>query len=419
MPPSVLTSSTRLVAFVLLLLPVPSGAQGRAPGTTAAPAVAGFPARYTALVESRGRLSDAERLRRLIALDWERTMIESPEYATFVGHPGQNARWTDLSAGAIQRRRRALADPLRVIRSIDRARLPERDRLDYDLFRRDAEEALAGSRFRGEYLQVTQMDGPQYLAQTIAVMPTGSVRAYEDILARLDAIPTVVDQSVALLDSGIAAGITPPRVTLRDVPAQVGGLLTEDPLASPLLRPFTTFPASIPAADQVRLRAAAVRSFRERVAPAYARLRAYLETTYTPRARETIAASALPDGPAWYAFRVRQQTTTAMTSPHIHQRGLAEVARIRAQMDSVIRVVGFAGSFADFVTFLRTDKRFYYTDSASLVRAYRGIAKRIDPGLVALFGTLLRMPYGVETIPSYAAKSQTTAYYRQGSPEGE
>ena len=418
MSPSLAVASRRVLAAALLALPAVSGAQavGRAPA--AAPA-ADFAARYAALAASRGRMSDVERLLRLVALDWARTMVESPEYATFVGYPGQNARWTDLSWSAIERRRRALTDPVRVIRSIDRTRLPERDRLNYDLFRRDAEEALAGSRFRAEYLQpVTQMGGPQYLAQTIAVMPTGSVHAYEDILARLDAIPTVLEQTVALLDSGLAAGVTPPRVTLRDVPAQIAGLLTEDPLASPLLRPFTAFPPSISAAEQERLRAAAVRSFRERVAPAYGRLRGYLETTYLPRARETIAASALPDGRAWYAFRVRQQTTTDMTPQQIHARGLAEVARIRGQMDSVIRAVGFKGSFAEFVTFLRTDKRFYHTDSASLVRAYRDIAKRIDPGLVRLFGTLPRLPYGVETIPSYQAKSQTTAYYRQGSPEG-
>lgn len=411
-----------LLLAALAALPRASKAQtatrDASSATPAAPArLAGFAARYAALAANRGRLDDAERLRRVIALDWERTMVEQPEYATFVGYPGQNARWSDLSAASVERRRRALADPLRVVRAIDRARLPERDRLDYDLFRRDAEEAAAGARFRGEYLQITQMDGPQYLAQVIAVMPTGGVAGYEDILARLDAIPLLIEQTVALLDSGLASGITPPRVTLRDVPAQIAGLITDDPLASPLLVPFASFPAAVPPGEQERLRRAAARSYRERVAPAYARLRDYLETTYLPRARESLAATALPDGVAWYAYQVRRATTTGTTPREIHQRGLAEVARIRAQMDSVIRAVGYAGSFADFVTYLRTDKRFYFTDSASLVQAYRDIAKRADPGLVALFGTLPRLPYGVETIPSYAARSQTTAYYQRGSAE--
>ena len=406
-----------ILRAALLLAPLAVRAQ-TAPPRRGAPTPASVAARYDAIVASRGRLPEGERLRRLIALDWERTMIESPEYATFVGYPGQNARWSDLSLAAVERRRRALADPLRAVRSIDRARLPESQRLNYDLFRRDAEEAAEGARFPSEYLQIDQMSGPQYLAQTLAVMLAASARDYDDIVARLDSIPRVIDQTIVLLDSGLAKGVTPPRVTLRDVPAQIAALLADDPLASPLLLPFAKLPPSIAAADRDRLRAAAARSYRERVAPAYVRLRGYLESTYIPRARESVAASALPDGAAWYAFRVRRETTTRMTPREIHERGLAEVTRIRAQMDSVIRAVGYAGSFADFVRFLRTDPRFYYTDSASLVQGYRDIAKRIDPGLVRLFGTLPRLPYGVATIPSYQAKSQTTAYYQQGSPDG-
>src|SRR3989442_15484210 len=125
--------------------------------------------------------------------------------------------------------------------------------------------------------------------------------------------------------------------------------------------------------------------------------------------------SALPDGAAWYAYRVRQFTTTSLTPEQIHELGLREVKRIRAQMDSVMASTGFKGRFADFARFLRTDPQFLDDDSPSLVRGYRDIAKRIDPGLVKLFGRLPRLPYGVTTIPSYMANSQTTAYYQGGS----
>ena len=127
--------------------------------------------------------------------------------------------------------------------------------------------------------------------------------------------------------------------------------------------------------------------------------------------------TALPDGEAWYAYNVRMQTTTDRTPKQIHETGLAEVKRIRGQMDSLIAAIGFKGSFADFKKFLRTDPQFYYTDSASLVRAYRELVKRVDPGLVMLFGKLPRLTYGVATIPSYIAKSATTAYYQPGSPD--
>src|SRR5205807_1684 len=131
--------------------------------------------------------------------------------------------------------------------------------------------------------------------------------------------------------------------------------------------------------------------------------------SYVPKTRESIGMRELADGAAWYAYRVRRFTTTTLSPDQIHALGLREVKRIRALMDSVIASTGFKGSFADFARFLRTDPQFFYDDSASLVRAYRDIAKRADPGLIKLFGKLPRLPYGVTTIPSFMAKSQTTA----------
>jgi uncharacterized protein (DUF885 family) len=167
----------------------------------------------------------------------------------------------------------------------------------------------------------------------------------------------------------------------------------------------------------VTIRADAVFAYNQQTRPAFQRLQAYLTNTYLPHARETIGMSALPNGAAWYAYNVKVQTTTTRTPREIHELGLSEVKRIRGQMDSLIRSTGFTGDFAAFSRMLRTDPKFFYTDSASLVRAYRDITKRIDPELPKLFGRLPRLPYGVSTIPSYSAPSQTTAYYQGGSPE--
>jgi uncharacterized protein (DUF885 family) len=226
----------------------------------------------------------------------------------------------------------------------------------------------------------------------------------------------LVDQTIALLERGLAAKITPPRVTLRDVPAQALNLVVDDPLQSPLLAAFAHFPPEMPAAEQERLRAAAVAAYRDAVAPAFRKLNAFLAQKYVPGARTTLAMRDLPDGLAWYAVRARSSTTTNLSPEQIHALGLAEVKRIRGQMDSVIAASGFRGSFADFVQFLRTDPRFYFTTPEDLLRASRDVAKRIDPALTRLFGTLPRLPYGVSPIPSYAERSQTTAYYQPGSP---
>jgi uncharacterized protein (DUF885 family) len=397
------------LAALSLLVATPGSAQGP---------VAPFAARYAALIANRRHLADSTRLHELFQVNWEYRMTEFPEFATAVGYPGQNPRWTDNSLEAIARRKRELEQPLAVVTSIRRERLSASDRLNYDLFKRDLEEQIEATHFPDELLPITQLGGVQQdVGQILSITPRERVGDYEVVLARLNAVPGLIDQTLVLLQKGLDAGITPPRVTLRDVPQQIRELVPDSALASPLLQPFTAFPAAIPGAERARLTTAAVEAYTQRVAPAYRKLSDYFVGTYLPRTREAIGMSTLPDGAAWYALRVRQFTTTSLAPAEIHELGRREVRRIRAEMDSVIASTGFKGSFAEFAQFLRTDPQFFYTDSASLVRGFRDIAKRIDPGLIRLFGTLPRLPYGVTTIPSYTARSQTGAYYWLGSPE--
>lgn len=369
----------------------------------------------TALATAKTK--EAERLHQLFKLDWERAMIESPEFATEVGHPGQNHRWSDLSLPAIARRERELQAPLQVIHSINRAQLNDADQLSYDLFRKNAEQAVAGARFPSEYLQITQLNGlPQDIARLLAIAPHTTIKDYENLLARLNGVPALIDQTLVLLKLGLAAGITPPRITLRDVPQQVKNQMEADPQKNSLLTSFGKFPAEIPAAQQVRLRAEAETVVKEKTTPAFGKLHAFLVNEYLPGARETIALSDLPDGMVWYEFSARTATTTQLTPQQIHDLGLSEVKRLRGEMDKVIATTGFKGSFGEFQEFLRTDPRFAYTNADDLLCGYRDICKRADPELARLFGKLPRLPYGVLPIPDYAAKSQTTAYYQPGSP---
>jgi uncharacterized protein (DUF885 family) len=370
-----------------------------------------------AIEESRGRRPEGERLHALFDLHWQYTLDEYPELATYTGDAGRNHRWTDHSLEAYDRRNREMEIPARALATVDRAGLGAADQVHYDLFRRNLEEALEGRRFKGEYMPVTQMGGVQQnVAQYLMLMPYFQRSHFEDAIARLEAVPTLVDQTIGLLDKGMGTGITPPRVTLRDVPDQVRNQLVDDPLASAMLRPFQAFPTSIDASLQETLRAAAVRAYAGAVVPAYRRLLEYLETRYLPGTRETIAARDLPDGEAWYAFSIRQMTTTRLSAEEIHQIGQAEVRRIRAEMDEVMALAEFDGTFQQFVGFLRTDERFFFDRAEDLLIAYRDICKRVDPELPKLFATLPRLPYGVVPVPSYAEKSQTTAYYEPGSP---
>src|SRR5258708_2082920 len=369
------------------------------------------------VVRRRTSAPAAQRLHELFDLAFRNENVEHPETATFRGVAGQKGGGADRWADAIARRKEDAQALLRAVRSVDRGKLASADQLNYDLFLRNVEDNVDEARFPLEFLALSQLSGPQYLANVFDVMPAKTARDYQDILARLRGIPTRIAQTQALLERGLAAGVTQPPVVLRDVPAQLEAQIPADPLQSPLLKVLRKPPETIEPDEREKLQAAAVQLYQERLVPAYAKLREYLVATYLPKARENVGFAALPDGAAWYAQRVRRETTTKLTPQQIHALGLSEVKRIRGEMDKIIAQTGFKGTFADFSKFLRTNPRFFYTDAPSLVSGYRDIAKRIDPELVKIFGKLPRLTYGVIEIPAFSAKSQTTAYYRQGSPE--
>lgn len=365
----------------------------------------------------RSKGSDSKRLHELLKLDWDHTMTDNPEFATEVGFPGQNARWSDNSLEAIARRKRELAAPLAVIKSIRREKLNAADQLNYDLFQYATEQAIAGSRFPGELMSVNQMGGVQQdLARIFEIAPRATLKDYQDMVARLQTADRVIEETLVLLRKGLAQGLTPPRITLRDVPQQVKNQMLDDPEKNPLLAAFKSFPETVSPAEREKLRVQAGKAVKEKINPAFARLHDFLVNDYLPQARESIALTELPNGREWYAHNARVSTTTRMTPEKIHQLGLSEVKRIRAEMEKVMAATGFKGSFDAFLAFLRKDPQFYYSDKEDLLRGYRDICKRADPELARLFGKLPRLPYGVQPVPAYAEESQTTAYYQPGSP---
>jgi uncharacterized protein (DUF885 family) len=246
-------------------------------------------------------------------------------------------------------------------------------------------------------------------------MPTQTREDYENIVLRLERIGPLVDHTIELMEKGMAAGMTPPKITFRDVADQVQRQIFDDPLKSPLLQAFGSMPASIPLPEQAVLKQRAIDAYRQTAVPAFRKLHEFLASRYLPACRETTDAGSLPDGDALYAYNVKWHTTTDRKPQEIHETGLAEVKRIRAEMDRVMASAGFKGSYEEFKTFLRTRSQFYFKDAASLLTAYRDIAKRADPELARLFGRLPQTPYGVKAVPDAIAPSQTTAYYEQGA----
>jgi uncharacterized protein (DUF885 family) len=375
-------------------------------------------ARLAALVENEAELADAQRLREFIELYHEHTLLVSPEFGTFIGHPTGHDRWSDASLAEVERQEEEARRALAFLRTLDRGSLEGADRLNLDLLLDEFEQSVAGQRFAQEYLLIDQMGGPHSnMPRVLQRNPARTVADYEAILSRLGGVAARVGEVEQRLRRGLELGVTPPRVTLVHVGEQIAAAIPAEAAKSPFLEPFQRIPAELPPAERERLAAAAERVYREEIVPAFGRFGTFVTATYVPGARETIAMRELPEGAAWYAFNARQSTTTDMTPEQIHQLGLAEVARIRAEMETVKARTGFAGKLEDFFTFLRTDPQFFYTDADDLLAGYRDICKRIDPGLIRLFGRLPRLPYGVKEIPAEIARTQTTAYYEGGSLE--
>jgi uncharacterized protein (DUF885 family) len=378
--------------------------------------VNGIHSEIQALTVNKQSLGDAQRLERFFQLSYDLVMLEYPGFATGIGDPRGQDRLEDLSEEGIMRRQTAERNALALMESIERDALSEENRVNYDLLRDRLDADVRGQQFPGHYLQMNQMGGPQQdVASLLSMMPNSRAGDLENQIARIEALPVYLDQSIALMRKGLEAGVTPPAITLRDVPQQIRNQLVDDAAESPLLTGFIEIPDTVNPlqADTLRKRAESV--FSQQVVPAYERLLEFTVNEYLPGARKSIAMSDLPAGVEWYRHSVAVRTTTDLSPQEIHDIGLLEVKRIRAEMDEIIKSTGFEGSFEEFLHFLRTDPQFYHTSAADLMREYRDIAKRADPELTKVFGHLPRTPYGVIEVPSYAEQSTTTAYYQRGS----
>jgi len=355
---------------------------------------------------------------------WQRWLREDPTMATSVGDTRYNDRWPDLSLAAIAKANEADLAALAALGDVDPSVLAPPDRLNYDIVKLELGRRAAVAPFKPYVYWISQLgsvqtpNSLQTASEISEISPFAGVRDYENWIARLRSFGAYLDQGTALLALGIREKRTQPRVIMERVKPQIAAQRVATPEASPFFAPFTHMPDSIPEADRDRLTAAGVQAIATVVLPAFARFDRFFNGTYLPACRDDIGISNTQDGRAYYRALIAYHTTTQLTADAIHRIGLAEVKRIRGEMDQIIAGVGFKGSFQDFAHYLRTDPKFFYTDPNDLLRGYMVIAKSIDPNLVNLFGKLPRTPYGVRPIPETSAPNSTTAYYQPPAGDG-
>jgi uncharacterized protein (DUF885 family) len=329
-----------------------------------------------------------------------------------------NDRWSDISLSAIVKRHDHDVETLAKLTKIERARLSTADQLNYDLFKKNYENEIDQFQYRWYLLPINQLEGVQTINRLADTLRFETLKDYEDWIARLRALPLRIEQTIALMRQGIKERIIPPKIVLQRVPSQIDHQLVGDPKASPLYKPFTRFSATISEADQGRLAQAARDTIATAVVPAYRKLKDFIVKDYLPAASNQVGIWQFPRGEAMYAQAVRHHTTTNLSPQEIHELGLSEVRRIRAEMQAIIDQLGFKGSFAEFAKFLRSDPKFYFKSEAELLEAYRALSRRIDPLLVKVFRTLPRMPYGIEPVPANIAPDSPTGLYRGPAADG-
>ena len=353
-----------------------------------------------------------DQLYALFEEDWAARLLESPQFATSVGDHSRNDELADMSLEAIERRVERRRDLLGRLERIDVSGLTDADRINARMFERQLRSSVQGFEFGGYQMPLNADSGFHMgFARMHRPMPFRTPDHYDDYIARMRAIPAYFEQQQSHMRAGIERGFTLPRVTLEGYEDTISAHIVDDPQDSAFWAPFEEVPASVGEMDRERILTDAEAAITDAVVPAYQGFHDFFVGEYLPGARDTIGASDLPDGQAYYADQVRWFTTLDVTPQEVHEIGLSEVARIRAEMADVIRETGFEGSYAEFLDFLRTDPRFYPKTAQELLERAAWIAKTMDGKLPSLFATLPRVPYTVEPVPDHMAPKYTAGRY--------
>ncbi len=365
----------------------------------------------------------AAQLQKLYEDFWEASLQLNPLQATFVGDSRYNDQMPDFFSADFRARTEAFnREWLEKARAIGSEGLQGQDLLSYEMFVRELQLEIEGERFPdwmqplNQFYNVTGLLAQ--LGSGTSAQPFKTVGDYEAWLSRAAQVPTLMASMQANMREGMAAGVVQPKVLMLKVVPQLDALIKDDPEQTLFWRPIAEMPAEFSAEDKARLTEAYRALIADQLMPAYRELRRFVNDEYLPASRDTVSLAALPDGEAWYAYRAKRSTTTDLTPAQIHDIGLAEVARIHAEMDAVMQQVGFTGTRAEFFTFVTTDKQFEFASEDALLAAYRALEAKVNEGVPALFSLTPKAPFEIRPVEPFRAQSAAGGSYMSPSEDG-
>ncbi|QIR16055.1 DUF885 domain-containing protein [Shewanella aestuarii] len=349
-------------------------------------------------------------LQSIIDASWALNLEYSPELAASLGDKQAAGKLADLSPQSLAEQNQKTLQLLDALTLLDKSHLSKADVINAQILQDQLQNQVDMYRFKQHYIPITAESGFHAYIESMSQVPFNSIEDYQNYIAKLGALPTYFAQQTFWLQQGLTEGITPAKVTLNGFEDSISAFIVpvED---SGYFAPFKQYPPHFSDEQKQQLTTQGKKLVAEKVLPTYQQFFDFMTQEYIPNAREQIAASALPDGLAFYQNRVEYYTTLPMTIDQVHQLGLKEVARIKQEMLTVIADVGFKGSFADFLYFLRTDSQFYPQTAEELLKEASYIAKKADAMLPKYFGKLPRTPYGIAPVPAEIAPKYTTGRY--------
>ena len=382
---------------------------------------AAAPAQALTASPSTAPESPADRSKALNALFndiWQDNLKHSPEYASTLGDKRYNDQLTDYSAKAVNASLERGRDFITRLSAIDTTGLPDQEQLSAQLMLRSLIEQQEGARFKEWEMPVDQFNGFQLaMPHLLEDLTFDNVKDYDDYIERLKKLPVAFSQVMTNMQLGVDEKRMPPKFILEKVLAQTQKLADQTPATSAFAAPLKKFPASISAAERTRITADLNEAITTSVLPSYQRFAKFLAVQYVPFGRTDPGAWALPDGDAYYAFRVRQSTTLDKTPAEIHQIGLDEVKRDEEQMLAIVHKLGFA-DLKTFSAALKANPKEHPQTATQLLDAYRGYINQMKPRLPELFGRLPKASLEVIPMPDSIAEGNAAAYYDQGAADG-
>ena len=354
----------------------------------------------------------------LMDSEWSKVVSDNPVYASSMGDLRFNTEWSDSSITKINENHQHDQSVLDALNAMAIDDFDELNTTNYKLFKKQYENSVESFEYQTYLMPFSHRGGIQLEHETVNILPLRNAEHYLDWIERLSKLEVVIDAEIEKAKKGIETGTVPPRFLMQKVFDQIKLQAFVSPETSPFFRAFESMDRSISQEDVDAIQAKAKNVIATKVIPAYLKLHQFFEDSYLPACRISIGIKDINNGKKYYEYLARKFTTTTLTPQEIHNIGLREVARIKTEMEAVIKEVKWQGTFKGFLDDLRSNPKFYYETSEELFEAYLATSKRIDPELVNIFKVLPSMPYGLKPIPIESAPDTTTAYYQRPAADG-